>query len=498
MEANPSVSSGRSGLTHAEPLIIERSAPGRCGHSLPASFGHPETASADIPSACLRSQPAALPEVDEMTVVRHFTRLSAWNHSIDSGMYPLGSCTMKYNPRINEALARLPSFSDLHPYLPASHCQGALQLMWELAQYLAEIAGFAEVTLAPAAGAHGEWTGMKMIRAYHRAQGNPRRRVLVPDTAHGTNPASSKLCGYNVVEIKSGPEGILQPEAVAQVMDDSVAAIMITNPNTLGLFESGIGDIADIVHAQGGLVYCDGANLNSMMGVARPGDMDIDVLQFNLHKTFATPHGGGGPGSGPVGVCAKLVPFLPIPRVAKKEGQYLLEEDHPQSIGRVKSFYGNFAVMLRAYAYIREMGGGGLKQASQMAVLAANYLRAKLEGHYHLPYPSRSLHEVIFSDQNLAETKVSTLDIAKRLLDHGFHPPTIYFPLVVHGALMIEPTETENIETLDEFAAALLAIEQEAQHNPDQVRAAPQRTVVGRLDEVKAAREPVLRWPTKD
>ncbi|MBW1811042.1 MAG: aminomethyl-transferring glycine dehydrogenase subunit GcvPB [Deltaproteobacteria bacterium] len=486
--------SGRTSLVHDEPLIFERSVAGRSGHSLPETFGDPESALQHIPEYLLRKQPPILPEVDEPTVVRHFTRLSTWNHGIDSGMYPLGSCTMKYNPRINESLARLPGFCNLHPYLPIDLCQGALQLMWELADYLAEISGFDQVTLQPAAGAHGELTGIKMIRAYHKAKGNPRRRVLVPDTAHGTNPASSKLSGYDVIEIKSGPDGILMPAAVAQVMDQDIAAIMITNPNTLGLFESAISEISDIVHRAGGLVYCDGANLNSIMGITRPGDMGIDVLQFNLHKTFSTPHGGGGPGSGPVGVSAELAPYLPIPIIEKQADRFSLVESRPDSIGRIKGFYGNFAVMVRAYVYIRELGAPGLKKASEMAVLNANYIRARLEGTFDLPFPKRSMHEVVFSDKHLEELGVSTLDLAKCLLDHGFHPPTVYFPLVVHGALMIEPTETESLETLDEFVAAMLAIDQQARSDPQQVRSAPHHTVVGRLDEVKAAREPILKW----
>jgi len=487
-------SSGRSGLSHAEPLLFERSVPGRHGHSLPRSFGDAAQAGADIPAALLRSAPPELPEVDEPSVVRHYTRLSTWNHGIDLGFYPLGSCTMKYNPRVNERVARLDGFTQLHPYAPEQHAQGALGLMHELARLLAEISGFARVTLQPAAGAHGELTGMKMVRAYHVARGRPRAKVLVPDTAHGTNPASSALAGYDVVEVPSGPDGILEPAAVAAAMDQDVAALMMTNPNTLGLFEQNIGEIARIVHDQGGLLYCDGANLNSLMGIARPGDMGVDVMQFNLHKTFATPHGGGGPGSGPVGVGAALVPFLPVPVVEKQGERYTLDFDRPQSIGRVKGFYGNFAVMVRAYAYIRELGAAGLKHSTEMAVLSANYVRAGLEGTYHLPYPRRSLHEVIFSDHDLESTGVTTMDVAKRLIDHGMHPPTVYFPLVVHGSIMIEPTESESVQTLDEFIAAMKAIAAEAHSAPDQVKGAPHRTQLGRLDEVRAARQPVLRW----
>jgi glycine dehydrogenase subunit 2 len=482
------------GLKHREPLLFERGVPGRSGHALPPAFGDTSGVEKHIPEPLLRKSPTLLPETDEPTVVRHYTRLSSWNHGVDTGMYPLGSCTMKYNPRINEALCRLPGFGRLHPYVPEDMCSGALQLIWELGEYLKEISGFAGITLQPAAGAHGELTGIKLIRAYHQDRGNPRKRVLVPDTAHGTNPASSKFGGYNVVEIQSGTEGILETEAVSQVMDEDVAALMITNPNTLGLFESNIGEIAEIVHRAGGLVYCDGANLNSMMGIARPGDMGIDVMQFNLHKTFSTPHGGGGPGSGPVGVAESLVDFLPVPLVEKTSQGYRLTEKRPKSIGRVKSFYGQFAVMVRAYVYIREMGAAGLKRASQMAVLNANYVRAGLEGAYHLPYPQQSMHEVIFSDKNLEELGVTTLDVAKRLLDYGFHPPTVYFPLVVHGALMIEPTETESPETLDEFIEAMKKIVEEAKTDPELVRTAPHNTVVRRLDEVKAAREPVLTW----
>jgi glycine dehydrogenase subunit 2 len=482
------------GISHREPVIFERSRPGRRGCSLPKCFGD-ERALSDIPDALLRKSDLVLPELDEPGVVRHFTRLSTWNHSIDAGMYPLGSCTMKYNPRINEKVCRMSGFADLHPYTPEDLCQGALELWWELERMLAEISGFSAITLQPAAGAHGELAGIKMVRAYHRAQGNARKKVLIPDTAHGTNPASSRLAGYDVVEIESGPSGILEPAAVAQVMDESVAAVMLTNPNTLGLFERHIGEIARIVHDKGGLVYCDGANLNSIVGRARPGDMGVDVMQFNLHKTFSTPHGGGGPGSGPVGVCQKLEPFLPVPRVEKGPRGFRLVHERPQSIGRLKAFYGNFGVLIRAWAYIRELGAENLPRVCEMAVLNANYLRARLEAKLPVARPERSLHEVVFSDKAFEEAGVSTLDVAKRLLDYGFHPPTVYFPLVVHGAFMVEPTETESPETLDEFADAVLAILDEARKDPEILHKAPHHTVVGRLDEVQAAREPVLRWP---
>ncbi len=485
----------RRGLVRREPLLFERSAPARRGCSLPAAFGDCQNAAAGIPPGLFRREPAALCELDEPTVVRHFTRLSAWNHGIDLGMYPLGSCTMKYNPRLNEAAVRREGFSRLHPYLPESMCQGALEMMWELERALCEITGLVRCTLQPAAGAQGELCGMKMIRAFHRARGNPRSKVLVPDTAHGTNPASSRLAGYDVVEIASGPEGFLEAETVRQQLDGEVAAIMLTNPNTLGVFERDIAQIADLMHRAGALVYCDGANLNSLMGISRPGDMGVDVLQVNLHKTFSTPHGGGGPGSGPVGVSAALEPFLPVPLVERTtEGSFRLDFERPQSIGRVKAYFGNFAVMLRAWAYIREMGGAGLRRATELAVLNANYLRARLAGKLKLACPGDSLHEVVFSQESLEPLGVTTLDLAKRLLDHGFHPPTIYFPLVVHGALMIEPTETESRETLDEFVTAIENILREARQDPQTVRTAPHCTPVGRLDEVEAARRPVLRW----
>ena len=480
---------GASGLSLNEKLLFEHSDPGRCGYSLPPLDVPP----AGLPDELVRTEVDGFPELSEIDVVRHFTRLSSWNYGVDSGFYPLGSCTMKYNPKVNEAAARLPGLAHPHPYTPAHLAQGALELMYRLQEALAEISGFAAVTLQPAAGAHGELTGMLVVRAYHESQGNPRRKVLIPDTAHGTNPASAALAGYEVVAVPSGPDGTLSAAAVAERMSDEVAALMVTNPNTLGLFETEIAEICKIVHAKGGLVYCDGANLNALLGIARPGDMGIDVMHFNLHKTFATPHGGGGPGSGPVGVTGALAAFLPVPVVVKNADRYHLDYDRPQSIGRVRAFFGNFGVMVRAYAYLRTLGPEGLRRVSELAVLNANYVRARLEGGYHLPYAGRSLHEVVFSDRDLGGD-CHTLDVAKRLIDYGFHPPTIYFPLVVKGALMIEPTETESREALDEFCDTLLTIAKEARENPELLHEAPVRTRVGRLDETGAARKPVLRW----
>jgi glycine cleavage system P protein (glycine dehydrogenase) subunit 2 len=478
---------GTSGLVLNEKLLFEHSDPGRRGYSLPPLDVPP----AELPAELARDEVKGFPELSEIDVVRHFTRLSTWNYGVDSGLYPLGSCTMKYNPKVNETAARLPGLADLHPQTPDSLAQGALELMFRLQDALSEISGFPALTLQPAAGAHGELAGMLMIRAWHEAQGNARRKVLIPDTAHGTNPASAALCGYEVVPVAS--DGVLAADAVAALMDDEVAALMVTNPNTLGLFETQIREICAVVHAKGGLVYCDGANLNALLGIARPGDMGIDVMHFNLHKTFSTPHGGGGPGAGPVGVTAALEPFLPAPVVVQDGANYRLDYDRPRSVGRMRSFNGNFGILLRAYAYILSMGGEGLRRASELAVLNANYVRARLEGTYHLPYARRSLHEVVFSDRDLGGD-CHTLDLAKRLIDYGYHPPTIYFPLVVKGAIMIEPTETECKEVLDEFCAALLAIAGEAKENPELLHQAPVRTRTRRLDETAAARNPILKW----
>ena len=480
---------GTSGLVLNEKLLFEHSDPGRKGYSLSAL----DVPAVELPAELTRSEIKGFPELSEVDVVRHFTRLSTWNYGVDSGFYPLGSCTMKYNPKVNEVAARIPGFTQVHPLTPDELCQGALGLLFQLQQALAEISGFEAITLQPAAGAHGELAGMLMIRAWHESRGARRHKVLIPDTAHGTNPATAALCGYEVVPIPSGPDGVLDLETVAAAMSDEVAALMVTNPNTLGLFESSIVEICQLVHERGGLVYCDGANLNALLGIARPGDLGIDVMHFNLHKTFSTPHGGGGPGAGPVGVTAALAPFLPLPVVVKDGETYRLCFERPHSIGRLKAFYGNFGVLVRAWAYIRSLGADGLKLASQMAVLNANYIRARLEGVFHLPYPGRSLHEVVFSDRKLAGD-CHTLDLAKRLIDYGYHPPTIYFPLVVKGAIMIEPTETESLETLDEFCEAMLQIAQEAVDQPELLLQAPMRTRVRRMDETAAARKPRLRW----
>jgi glycine dehydrogenase subunit 2 len=472
-------------------LLFESGSTGRSAALWPAEPGRVEDA---IPAALLRRDIAGFPELGELEVLRHFTRLSQRNFAIESQFYPLGSCTMKYNPKINEVVARFPGFAQVHPLAPPDLLQGALALLYELERALAEISGMDQVTLQPSAGAQGELTGLMLIRACLADRGDPRKNIIVPDTAHGTNPASSTLCGYDVVQISSNERGVIDAVAVAQVMDDSVAALMITNPNTLGLFETNIEAIAEVVHAKGGMVYLDGANLNALMGIAKPGHMGVDVLHMNLHKTFSTPHGGGGPGAGPVAVKRALSDYLPVPRVTRRGERFELEGNGPKSVGRVRSFFGNFGILVRAYAYILSLGGDGLEEASRMALLNANYIRKKLEKSYHLAYNEPCMHECIFTDRVQQRSGVTTLDIAKRLLDYGHHPPTIYFPLVVSGALMIEPTETETPETLDSFIDAMLAIAQEAKDDPELVKNAPYSTPVRRLDEARAARKPVLRW----
>ena len=480
--------------TRPVPLIFEQGAPGRVGHSLPAGAFARDEVFRDL-SPHLRQQPPLLPEVSELEVVRHYTRLSQLNFSVDTEIYPLGSCTMKYNPRFAEmASLRLP-FAGAHPYEPEALHQDVLAILHRTADYLGRITGLPAVSLQPAAGAHGELTGLMLIRAALGRRGDPRRYVIVPDTAHGTNPASAALCGYQVRPMASTAEGILSAKLVAELMDDDVAALMITNPNTLGIFEREILDITSIVHERGGLVYMDGANMNALMGVVRPADMGVDVMHLNFHKTFSTPHGGGGPGSGPVAAVTQLEPFLPRPVVRQREdGTYWLDQERPDSIGRVRSFLGNFGVVLKAYFYMRELGGAGLSQVSRHAVLASNYLRARLTGLLHLKYNSPTMHECVFDDSGLADSGVTTMDIAKRLIDHGIHPPTVYFPLVVNGALMVEPTETEPKETLDALVAALEAIVAEARKDPELLHQAPHSTPVRRLDEISAARQPRLHY----
>jgi glycine dehydrogenase subunit 2 len=482
------------GFSYEEDLLFERSRPGRCGVDLPRN-DVPEADARALLGALARDELAGMPELSEVEVVRHFTRLSTWNAAVDLGLYPLGSCTMKYNPKLNEKGARIAGFAHAHPLSPASETQGLLALFFALERFLAEISGMDRVTLQPAAGAQGELAGIMMIRAYHARRGERRSKVLVPDSAHGTNPASAALNGYQVVSVPSGDDGILHPKAVAEAMSDDVAGLMITNPNTLGIFETHLAEICDVVHAKGGLVYGDGANLNALVGVARPGDLGIDVMHFNLHKTFSTPHGGGGPGAGPVGVKAALAPHLPTPVVERDaDGSYRWNHDLPHSIGRLHGHHGNVGMLVRAWAYVRALGPDGLKRATELAVLNANYLLARLRGTFHVPYANPVLHECVVTDRQLAGTGVSTLDVAQRLIDHGYHPPTVYFPLIVNGALMIEPTESESKEGLDRFADALLAIAAEAHSDPDTVRGAPHRTRRRRLDETRAARKPVLRW----
>ncbi|MDT8317040.1 MAG: aminomethyl-transferring glycine dehydrogenase subunit GcvPB [bacterium] len=481
-------------LKAAEPVIFERGSQKRVGISLPDHGLENIDARAVIPEGYLRGEIKGFPELSEVDVVRHYTRLSQLNYGVDSGFYPLGSCTMKYNPKINETVARYAGFTNAHPYQPEELSQGNLELMFELQGLLAEISGLPHVTLQPAAGAHGEMTGMMMIRACHEKRGNARSKVLIPDTAHGTNPATSALCGYKVVPVKSNERGVIDPQDIERVMDEEVAAIMLTNPNTLGLFEENIIEIARIVHEKGGLIYCDGANMNALMGIAKPGKMGVDVLHLNLHKTFSTPHGGGGPGSGPVCVSAELAPYLPTPVVRKNNTTYSFDYNLPDSIGKVKGFYGNFGILVRAYAYILSMGDKGLERASRTAVIKANYIKERLKKYYDLPYDRPCMHECVLSDKTQASQGVKTLDIAKRLIDYGFHPPTIYFPLVVHGAIMIEPTETEPKRAIDEFCDAMIAIAKEAESLPDLLKEAPQNVRFRRLDEVKAAREPKLRW----
>lgn len=477
-------------------LLFEKNYPGSNSFSLPPlDFSVDELAS-NIPAEFLRQEELGLPELSEVEVVRHYTGLSHRAYGVDDGFYPLGSCTMKYNPKINEWAVRLPGLSAIHPYQAQETVQGAMEILYKAEKAFCEIAGMDRFTLQPAAGAHGELTGVMIIKAYHQQRSDERRtRMLVPDSAHGTNPATANMVGYDVVEIRSNDLGLVDLDDLRSKMNHETAGLMLTNPNTLGLFEQDIKTIAEIVHGQGGLLYYDGANLNAITGIARPGDMGFDVVHLNLHKTFSTPHGGGGPGSGPVGVKEHLSAFLPAPLVECKDGKYWFDYDRPQSIGRVKEFYGNFSVIVKAYCYILALGGDGLRSASENAVLNANYLRHHLANDYQIPFDRLCKHEFVATSQNQMEpAHISTLDIAKRLMDYGYHPPTIYFPLIVKEAMMIEPTETESRERLDEFIEAMRSIAREARENPEIVKTAPHNTVIVRVDEVAAARHPLVKW----
>lgn len=475
-----------------QPLLFELGKPGRKAIDLPAC-DVPQAENL-LPAKYLRVEKAALPEVSQLELMRHYTQLSNRNFGVDTGFYPLGSCTMKYNPKVNEDIARYPGLALLHPLQGEDTVQGAMEVLFKMEESLAEIAGMAGVTLQPVAGAHGELTGLKLIRAYHRDRGDlARTKVIVPDSAHGTNPASAAMCGMEAVEIKSEADGSIDLEALKAAVGPDTAALMLTNPSTLGLFESKIEAIAKIVHDAGGLLYYDGANSNAIMGIVRPGDMGFDVVHLNLHKTFATPHGGGGPGSGPIGVKERLLPFLPDPHVEKQGDKYVWVKS-AKSIGKVHAFHGNFGVIVRAYAYILTMGAAGLRQTSEDAVLNANYCKKMLSEAFDSPFERFCMHECVLTSKKQKEYGIHTLDIAKRLLDYGYHPPTIYFPLIVEEALMIEPTESESKETLDGFIEAMKKIAQEAAENPEIVHTAPHNTIVSRLDETLAARKPVVRW----
>jgi glycine dehydrogenase subunit 2 len=487
----------RKATTHVnqnEGLIFEKSSAGKAAWRLPP-LDVPEVDTAKLLGAADRKDLGHMPEVSEIEIIRHFTRLSTWNYAIDLGMYPLGSCTMKYNPRVNEVVSRLDGLANGHPYQPEKISQGALRILKTLSDCLIEITGMDAITLQPAAGAHGEFTGLLLVRAYHQSKGHARKKILIPDSAHGTNPATAATVGYAVENLKSNPQGMVDVAALASQMNEDVAALMLTNPNTLGVFEHEIHKIADIMHAKGGLLYMDGANMNALVGKVRPGDFGVDVMHLNLHKTFSTPHGGGGPGSGPVAVKKILEPYLPTPVViTKPDGTLGFEYNRPQTVGRVRAFYGNFGMFVRALAYTLANGPDGLRQTTEDAVLNANYIRKGLEGAYDLPYSTPSMHEVVFSDKLQAKKGVKTMDIAKRLIDYGFHPYTTAFPLIVPGALMIEPTESESKEEMDFFIEAMKSIAEEVEEDPEMVLAAPHTTRVSRLDEVAAARKPVLRW----
>jgi glycine dehydrogenase subunit 2 len=478
-------------MINLEPLIFNYSKSGRKGYSLPISDVSIDKT--DIPINELRHD-SDLPEVSEIDVVRHFIHLSTLNHHVDKGFYPLGSCTMKYNPKINEDMCRFDGFAMVHPLQPVETIQGAIQMMYELEKYLCSISGMAAVSLQPAAGAQGELTSIMIVRKYFEERGEARKKVLIPDSAHGTNPASVTLSGYTAVEIKSNPAGLVDLVNLDKALDNEVACLMLTVPNTLGLYEKEIEKITEIVHKKGALLYMDGANLNAYLGFHRPGDAGFDLVHFNLHKTFSTPHGGGGPGAGPIGVTKNLAKYLPVPIIEKYDDKYSFNFDRPHSIGKVHSFYGNFGVMVRAYTYIRMLGAQGLKDVSECAVINANYIKKALENHYDLPYKDICMHECVFSGDNLKPYGVKTLDVAKRLLDFGVHAPTVYFPLIVHEALMIEPTETESKESIDRFIEIMIQIAKEAKENPQILKDAPKTTPVRRLDEVKASRELNIKY----
>jgi glycine dehydrogenase subunit 2 len=494
MKPKPAIRKATTHVNQNEGLIFEKSSPGKFAWRLPP-LDVPEVDTAKLLGAAERKDLGHMPEVSEIEIIRHFTRMSTWNYAIDLGMYPLGSCTMKYNPRVNEVVSRLDGLANGHPYQPEKVSQGALRILKTLSDCLIDITGMDAITLQPAAGAHGEFTGLLLVRAHHQAKGHARKKILIPDSAHGTNPATAATVGYAVENLKSNSQGMVDVAALAAQMNEDVAALMLTNPNTLGVFEQEIHKIADIMHAKGGLLYMDGANMNALVGKVRPGDFGVDLMHLNLHKTFSTPHGGGGPGSGPVAVKKILEPYLPTPVViTKPDGTLGFEYNRPQSVGRVRAFYGNFGMFVRALAYTLANGPDGLRQTTEDAVLNANYIRKGLEGAYDLPYSTPSMHEVVFSDKLQAKKGVKTMDIAKRLIDYGFHPYTTAFPLIVPGALMIEPTESESKEEMDLFIDAMKSIAEEVEEDPEMVLAAPHTTRVSRLDEVAAARKPVLRW----
>ena len=484
----------RPHITQNESLLFEMSSPGKKGYQLPDLDVPAVDAAAALGAANVRDAIADFPEISEVEAIRHFTRLSTWNYAIDLGMYPLGSCTMKYNPRVNELVARLEGLAWAHPYQPESLSQGAMAIIAALESAMLEITGMDAVTLQPAAGAHGELTGILLVRALLEKRGNPRKKILIPDSAHGTNPATAAIAGYTVENIRSNEQGEIDLEVLARAVDKDVAALMVTNPNTIGVFEQDITKAAEILHAKGAMLYMDGANMNALVGIARPGDFGVDVMHINLHKTFSTPHGGGGPGGGPVAVKKSLEPFLPIPRLKRAGKKWAFDYKRPKSIGRVRAFYGNFGVLVRALAYILAHGGPGLRNATVDAVLNAIYIRKGLEPYYDLPYKAPNMHEVVFSDDRQAKLGVHTGDIAKRLIDYGFHPYTVSFPLIVHGALMIEPTETESKQELDTFISAMISIAKEVETDPQLVKTAPHLTRTSKVDEVAAARRPVLRW----